>query len=494
MHHALTRVSPTALTVTNRFEIPTTLFANQKVHLQRKAITQLLELLEVQDTVQQLVQLGEYPADARLERVVLTPDFHQSSPIPVGTVLHTTGFALPQAIGNDVNCGMRLHTTPWHAADLVPHYKTLEQRLRGLFFGAGRNIPMTGLQRQAMLQYGLLGLLESVPKSQTQGLWRSWHQQHQDIDRTEQCGSILTKSILTGTEDFVGEPSTLSRDAQIGSLGGGNHFAEIQRVTKILEPQTARAWGSFPDQIVVMVHAGSLGLGHLAGGVVRQQAKNNYPKHLPHPKNGIYPMPLGGNWSDALGNAANFAFANRTFLSLMVHQALEECLGETEYRLLYDAPHNWLWQQPNGVLHRKGATPARGFEAMQQTPFAHHGEPVLIPGAMGASSFVLVGSGNLASLQSASHGAGRSHSRGEAMRQSELEFVRFLERYRVVTPLDWQNPSTQARPDIVRQHLAMLRQEAPFAYKGIGDVVQTQTQAQMVRGVVELEPLMTVKG
>jgi tRNA-splicing ligase RtcB (3'-phosphate/5'-hydroxy nucleic acid ligase) len=170
------------LTITNRFEIPTMLFANPKVHLERKAI-------------HKLVQLGEYPADARLERVVLTPDFHQASPIHVGMVLHTKGFALPQAIGNDVNCGMRLHTTGWCSADLMAQQNPIVQRLRQLFFGAGRNIPMTGMQRQAMLQYGLLGLLESVPKSQTQGLWRSW-QQHLDLERTEHCGSILTQSIL----------------------------------------------------------------------------------------------------------------------------------------------------------------------------------------------------------------------------------------------------------------------------------------------------------
>jgi tRNA-splicing ligase RtcB (3'-phosphate/5'-hydroxy nucleic acid ligase) len=492
MHHALTRVSPTALTVQNRFEIPATLFANPNIHIERKAVAELLELLEVQATLR---GLDEYPDHARLEHVVLTPDFHKASRIPVGTVLQTRGFALPQAIGNDVNCGMRLHKTLWRSADLEPHIKLLEKRLRALFFEAGRNIPMTGLQRQAMLQHGLLGLLESVPKSQTQGLWRFFHQQHADLDHVEQCGSVETNSILAGAENFIGDPNRLSRDAQIGSLGGGNHFAEIQRVVKILEPHTARAWGLFADQIVVMVHAGSLGLGHLAGGQVRQMAKDHFPKHLPHPQNGLYPMPLSADWLDPLGNAANFAFSNRTFLALMLRQALEETLGETEFPLLYDAPHNWLWLESDGtVLHRKGATPARGFAEMQNTPFAHHGEPVLIPGAMGASSFVMVGTGNPEALSSASHGAGRIRSRGEAMRDHEAEFRAFLERYSVITPLDWRAPSVQSRPDIVREHLAMLRQEAPFAYKGIGDVIQTQTQAQMVRGVVELEPILTVKG
>jgi tRNA-splicing ligase RtcB len=113
---------------------------------------------------------------------------------------------------------------------------------------------------------------------------------------------------------------------------------------------------------------------------------------------------------------------------------------------------------------------------------------------MGASSFIMAGTGKLSSLESASHGAGRIHSRGEAMRGFEQEFKDFLKRYRVVTPLDWHDQAIKQRPDIIEEHLSKLRQEAPFAYKGISEIIKTQTSAEMVRGVVELEPLLTVKG
>ncbi len=494
----LTRTSQTRLEVQNPFAIPTTIFANEAVPLERKAVDELLRLLEVQTTLEHLQKVlpEDYPADARLERVILTPDFHKAQGIPVGTVLQTKGFVIPQAMGNDINCGMRLHKTSLKPEAILANLEALETRLRHLFFGGGRSIPMTGLQRQALVLHGLEGLLEAVPKNQETGLWRYWQQQNiqADLERTEQRGSLHT-STNQGLEDWIGNLHHLSRDAQIGSLGGGNHFAEIQRVSKILNPVIAYAWGLKPDSVVVMIHSGSVGIGHLAGSQIKKATRAAYPKGIPHPSNGIYPMPLtSSHWHDSLANAANFAFANRVFLALMVQAALEETVAETNFQLLYDAPHNLIWQQENGAIHRKGATPARGFEAMQHTPYGYHGEPVLIPGSMGASSYVLVGKGNPDNLESASHGSGRIQSRGQAMRGSESEFQDFLKRYRVVTPLDIRDQKVKARPDIIREHLANLRQEAPFAYKGITSIIETQTRAEIVQAVVELEPMLTVKG
>jgi tRNA-splicing ligase RtcB (3'-phosphate/5'-hydroxy nucleic acid ligase) len=141
-------------------------------------------------------------------------------------------------------------------------------------------------------------------------------------------------------------------------------------------------------------------------------------------------------------------------------------------------------------LHRKGATPSRGYAQLQDTPFAYTGEPVLVPGSMGASSFVLAGQGHPQALHSASHGAGRKQARGEAMHASEDEFEQFLKDFRVVTPLDWK----RARADVRAQKRSELKQEAPFAYKGIGPVIRTLEQAGIARPVAELRPLLTVKG
>ena len=255
-----------------------------------------------------------------------------------------------------------------------------------------------------------------------------------------------------------------------------------------------------------MVHTGSVGVGHLCGGHYRDVVRQIHPPTLKHPANGIFVLPEGERhrahaelfW-DALHNAANFAFANRMFLVVMALAGLRRVLGDgVGFDLVYDAPHNFLWKEEvdgeEVVVHRKGATPARGFEAMAGTPFAYYGKPVLVPGSMGASSFVLVGQGNTEALASASHGAGRVLSRGEAMRGFDDEFERFLRDFRVVTPTDLRRPDVRMRPDILGKKLEELKQEAPFAYKGIGPVVSTPTAAGIARPVAELSPIMTVKG
>jgi tRNA-splicing ligase RtcB len=131
---------------------------------------------------------------------------------------------------------------------------------------------------------------------------------------------------------------------------------------------------------------------------------------------------------------------------------------------------------------------------MTGTPFEYYGEPVLVPGSMGASSFILAGRGFDGSNQSAAHGAGRAHSRGSSMKGFERDFEDFLQRFRVVTPVDFRRQDIRNRRDIIEKKLAELKQEAPFAYKGIGPVIETIVETGMARPVVELTPLLTVKG
>jgi tRNA-splicing ligase RtcB len=307
-----------------------------------------------------------------------------------------------------------------------------------------------------------------------------------------------------GLDDFMGPAEGFTRDSQIGSIGGGNHFVEIQRVEQIYDGTTAHAWGLKPGMVTVMVHTGSVAIGHVAGGYYRDVVRKIFPAGLKHPENGLFILPEGERFQaeaslfwDALHNAGNFAFANRLFLALTAVNGLSRVCGEVDAQLLYDAPHNFMWRQElNGqdvVVHRKGACPARGFDEMVGTPFEYYGEPVLVPGSMGASSFVLAGQGNVGALWSASHGAGRALSRGDALRGNEAEFQSFLERFRVVTPLDMRRPDVRLRKDIIGKKLEDIKQEAPHAYKGIGPVVETLSDAGMARKVAELVPLMTIK-
>ena len=473
--------------------VPLTIFARPEVPLETKAVTELLQVLQLTETLETLRRespdfFGEL--EPSLERVAVTPDFHKGSGIPIGTVLATRGFLVPQAIGNDINCGMRLHTTHLKAAQVLEHRDELEARFRYLFFEGGRNIPMTRSQREALCQEGLLGLLGAVPRSQDEGIWSLFHSLNveKDLERVHGLGSLPARP-LEGLDNYLGSRSGLTRDDQIGSIGGGNHFVEIQVVEKVLDGTTAHAWGLRKDQVVVMVHTGSLMIGSLCGGIYRQMVRDLYPDQLRHPANGIFILPEAAPQAavfwDWLHSAANFAFANRMFLALTALRGLHEVCGEGESSLLYDAPHNLVWREGDAYIHRKGACPARGAEG-----FDGYGEPVLVPGSMGASSFILAGRGNAEALCSASHGAGRQLSRGQAVHHDEKQFQEFLDNFRVVTPVDFR----RLRPDVLREKLADLKQEAPFAYKGIGPVIQTLDQAGIARPVAEVRPLMTVKG
>ncbi|HEY1189132.1 MAG TPA: RtcB family protein [Gemmata sp.] len=504
----LTRLDENRLRVNNPHGVDTTLFANEQVPVEPSAVTELIELLNLQEAVREVAAATPDSFDRApgIVRVAVTPDFHKARGIPVGTVLATRGFVVPQAIGNDINCGMRLHTTTLRPDDVAAKMDELETAFRHLYFEGGRNIPMTRDQRYAMLTGGLEGVLGATADLD-EGLWPLVRELGvgDQLDRVERRGSLPAGRVF-GLSDFMGAGDRLSRDGQIGSIGGGNHFVEIQKVEKVLDGTVAHAWGLKPGTVTVMVHTGSVGIGHLCGGHYRDVVKRIYPETLKHPANGVFVLPEGARhrehaetfW-DALHNAANFAYTNRMFLAVMAVAGMRQVFGDSVgCDLVYDAPHNFVRKDEIGgeevVLHRKGATPARGFEAMAGTPFAHYGEPVLVPGSMGASSFVMVGQGNAESMASASHGAGRALSRGEAMRGFDEEFRKFMAEFRVVTPTDLRRADVRQRPDILSKKLEEIKQEAPFAYKGIGPVVHTLAAAGIARPVAELRPLMTIKG
>jgi tRNA-splicing ligase RtcB len=165
-------------------------------------------------------------------------------------------------------------------------------------------------------------------------------------------------------------------------------------------------------------------------------------------------------------------------------------------RLVYDAPHNLVWEPEDGsqrYLHRKGATVAPGPDPFE-SPFAYTGHPVIIPGSMGASSWVLRGEGNAGALQSACHGAGRCLTRGRSAHVADDVYARAMEALRVVTPIDPRSPAVRTRRDILAKYHQRLKEEAPFAYKPITPVVQTVEDAGVARRVARVWPLVTVKG
>ncbi len=509
INNNLLRLDENRLEIKNEYGVKVLLFANQEVPIENAAVQELIDMLEIQQTAKSFYKASpeSFDEEPEISRVAVTPDFHKAKGIPVGTVLATKGFIVPQAIGNDVNCGMRLHTTSLQAEQVVHSKDPLEKTFRYLFFEGGRNIPMTREQREAMLTNGLTGLYAATPKNLTEGLWQAYHRMDMESDllKIENRGSLVAEQIF-GLDDFLGIKGQYTRDSQIGSIGGGNHFVEIQYVKKVLEGTTAHAWGITEGMVTVMVHTGSVSIGHLSGNYYRDLIRKIYPGTNKYPQNGIFILPNGEKFQsesklfwDSLSNAGNFAFANRLFLAIMAWEGLRKVCGDTDFSLLYDAPHNFLWKQKDEKgaqinIHRKGACPARDMSAMTGTPFEYFGEPVLVPGSMGASSFILAGQGNNEALNSASHGAGRTLSRGQSTKGNEEAFHQFLEQFRIVTPIDLNRQDVKQRRDIVERKLSELKQEAPFAYKGIGPVVKTLTDSGIARPVAELEPIMTIKG
>jgi RNA-splicing ligase RtcB len=509
------RIDETRLEIINPHGVPVTLFANRDVPIELEAIEQALALVSVQGTIEELRAAEARGAiepfwgdrEARLDRVVLTPDFHRGAGIPVGTVAEARGFVIPQAVGNDVCCGMRLLVTDITRDELARHLDALAAPLRAVFFEGQRAIAMSPRQREALLREGLWGLLETAGDNAGSGLWRYYDPRGQEADlaRVHFQGVVPARDVFAFADYIESSGSTSGRDSQIGSIGGGNHFVELQVVDEILDGATAHAWGVARDTVAIMAHSGSVGLGHTVGGYFLDRARAIFPRELKHPAHGFYLVPtegphaaLAAKYLDAMHNAANFAFANRLFLGLMAVRVLSEVLQRTvESRLVYDAPHNLIWADEGAAgthVHRKGACPALGPDVTSAGPFRFTGHPVIIPGSMGAASYLLSGTGNAAALCSACHGAGRSLSRGKSRHVDEAVYERTLSRLRVVTPIDPEAPEVRLRRDVLAQYHDRLKEEAPYAYKDITPVVQTVEDADVARRVARLWPLLTIKG
>lgn len=505
------RLDDTRAEIANRFGIPITLFARPDVRVEVDGITQLLELASLSET---LAEIGSHEragtiapfwggAAGSIASIVLTPDFHRGAGVPVGTVIDARGFVLPGAVGNDICCGMRLLTTDVTREELAPHLPALESTLRGIFFQGKRDIPMSPRQREAILRDGLIGLFESSADNAQTGLWRYYDPsaEERDLNRVHFEGVLPARGVFAFDAWIQASGARDGRDIQIGSVGGGNHFVELQTVEEILDGPTAYSFGLAKNAVTIMAHSGSVGLGHMVGGWFGDRARALYPKGIPHPTHEFYVLPTIGPhapestaYLDAMRNAANFAFANRLFLGLMAVRAIAETLGrDIGTRLVYDAPHNLIWEHGDRMLHRKGATPALGADG-QAGPFGYTGHPVIIPGSMGASSYVLAGEGNHAALESACHGAGRSLTRGGAAHVDDATYTRAVERLRVVTPVDPASPEVRSRRDILSKYHQRMKEEAPFAYKPITPVVQSVEEAGVARRVARLFPIITVKG
>ena len=465
------------------WEIPADARADMRVPARVFADAELIEQIAADRSLEQLQNVATLPGIR--EAALAMPDIHQGYGFPVGGVAATEppdGVISPGGVGYDINCGVRLLALPLTVTELGGRTERLVHEIsRCVPVGAGHggSLRLAGDAFDRVLVEGPGFLVTD------RGIGTA-----QDVERTESQGCLAGADL-----GAVSERARARGADQLGTLGSGNHFLEVQRVAEILDEAAAAAFGLRPDQVTVLIHSGSRGFGHqVCTDYVRRMddALTRYGISLPDRQLACAPLcsPEGAAYLAAMAAAANFAFANRATLAHRVRESIASILGPPTAQAtsqVYDVAHNVakLERHHDRMLcvHRKGAT--RAFPpGSTEIPAAYRtvGQPVFIPGSMGTSSFVLAGRQGAMerSFGTTCHGAGRRMSRTGARRQiTGAQLRRELEGQGIVV----RCPSNRG-----------LAEEAPFAYKDVDRVVAVVERAGLAARIARLVPLGVVKG
>ena len=411
------------------------------------------------------------------------PDVHWGYGFPIGGVAATDvergGVVSPGGVGFDISCGVRLLVSGLARGALAARLPTLMDEL-------DRGVPR-GLGKGGAWHLGDDELREVLAGGARYAVARG-HGTTRDLDHCEDGGVLAGAAV-----EHVGDRALTRGAGQVGSLGAGNHFLEVQYVDTVFDDALADAMGLSAGAVCVMIHSGSRGLGHqICSDHVRTMLGRmaDYGISVPDRQLACAPVrsPDGRAYLGAMAAAANFGRANRQLLTEVCRTAFDRAVPGTELELLYDVSHNLAKLERHTVggeqrllcVHRKGATRALP-PGDPELPAALRstGQPVLVPGSMGTASYVLVGVEGGGAFHSACHGAGRVMSRTAARRKVRgAAVVAGLEREGIA----------------VRSHSPRaLAEEAPFAYKDVDEVVLTCERAGLARRVARLRPLGVVK-
>ncbi|GIV70463.1 RtcB family protein [Caldilinea sp.] len=470
------------------WEIPQSYRHDMRASVRIFATRRLLEQIADDQSLEQAVNATTLPGV--VSPVVVMPDMHQGYGFPIGGVAATAyphGVISPGAIGYDINCGVRLLASGIEYEAALPYLDTLATLLNAYC--------PSGVGSEGVVRVQVEELNKILREGARWALKRGYATE-EDLERTEEGGKL---------EDA--DPAQVSERAkqrgreQIGSLGAGNHFIEVDVVEQIFHSEAARAMGLQEGCLAVQIHCGSRGLGHqICTDYVQsfQHAVHKYGIHLPDRELVCAPMdsPEGKAYMAAMRAAANFAFANRQLLAHSARRAFEETFAsrfKKEWRLrqVYDIAHNMgkletherEGQRLRVCVHRKGATRAFGPGSPElPAEYQDIGQPVLVPGSMGTASWVLVGTETSMerSWGSTCHGAGRVLSRAKAKKQVRGERLR--------EELEAHGVKVRAGS------MSGLAEEAPQAYKDVDMVVETVTHAGIARKVARLRPVAVIKG
>jgi len=456
---------------TGKMRVPVKIFANEKI----------LRKMQQDASLQQASNVATLPGIVG-ESIVLS-DAHQGYGMPIGGVAAfdmKEGIISPGSIGFDINCGVRLLATNLQKQDVLPKINDVLERL---FVACPVGVGVSGIHLEKHE-------LESVMVEGAKWAVQQGYGTTEDLARCE-AGGCLPEA----DPKAVGQRATARGRKQLGTVGAGNHFIEIQVVDRVFGP-VAEQFGLYPDQVVLMIHCGSRGFGHQICTDYIRKMEDEQPEIANSlvDRNLIYApinSQLAKQYWGAMNAAANFAFCNRHILGHNIRNVFAKLFPDSEVKTVYDVCHNIAKRETHVVdgekrelmVHRKGAT--RAFPAgSDDLPaiYKETGQPVLIPGSMGTASYVLVGNKQsmIESFGSTAHGAGRLMSRVQAKKDFPSDIVEKKLRAQGIT--------------IKAASHRGISEEAPGAYKDVDAVISVSDKAGIAKKVARLVPIGVLKG
>jgi len=467
------------------WEIPTSVREDMRVPAYVYATEEGLEDLLQDQSLEQLINVTTLPGIRKA--AIAMPDAHQGYGFPIGGVAATSypdGTISPGGIGYDINCGVRLLS-----ADI--QYDEIKGRVEELSKALFRKIP-AGAGKSGPLKLSP-GELKQLLKEGPAWLVKRGYGKEDDLKHIESEGCLEFAD-----PDAVSHKALERGSNQVGTLGGGNHFMEVDRVSNIFDDHAANKMGLRKGQVVFLIHSGSRGFGHQIATEYTRKFRDKLPEYgIELPDRGLACAPMntpdGRQYYHCMGAAANFAWSNREMLTREVRQAWSRvfCSHGGEIDVVYDISHNIAkieehtidGEKQQLIVHRKGATRSFG-PGHPDLPedYREIGQPVMIPGSMGTSSYVLAGTkeGMEETFGSTCHGAGRRLSRTEAKSKSDAGTL--------IRELKEQGIYVQAGSK------KGVAEEAPLAYKDENIVVDTVEKAGIARKVARLRPVAVIKG
>lgn len=445
------------------------------------ASEKILEDIQKDKTIEQIKNVACLPGI--IKHSLAMPDAHQGYGFSIGGVAAfdlEKGVISPGGVGYDINCSVRLLRTNLSKKDVEKHKKRVVETLF-------QDIPSgVGKKGRIILKESEL---KDVLKKGAQWAVEKGYGKKEDYEHTEENGCMKEAN-----PDNVSKRAKSRGIPQLGSLGAGNHFLEVQSVEDILDEKVAKVFGLKKDQVMIMIHCGSRGLGHQVASEYILDMEMEYGfKHLPDRElvNAPIKSELGKKYFSAMAAAANFAFANKQLITHWVRESMKKIFPNFEAEVVYEVCHNIAKFEEHEVhgkkkevlVMRKGATRSFG-PGRKELPkdYQKVGQPIILPGSMGTASYVLVGTKEAEKLTFAStaHGAGRVMSRMSAKKDLTAEAV---QKSLSDKGIELKSGSTKG-----------IVEEAPEVYKDIDEIARISHEAGIGRLVAKLKPMAVVKG